>query len=108
MEKDKFEILLEEMRSNFRMAFEGLTGVNQRLDRFDARQDRMESRLDRIEARMDRQESRMERLEDAVLELAGDTRVLKQDVSEIKCILVPIPGTLAAHGLRLTALEGTH
>jgi hypothetical protein len=53
MEKEHFEILLEEMRSNFQLAFEGLDGVNGRLDRIEGWQTTVEGRLeamDRLEA----------------------------------------------------------
>lgn len=38
MKKEYFEILLEEIKHNFQLAFEGLSGVNQRLDRLEAGQ----------------------------------------------------------------------
>jgi hypothetical protein len=49
MEKDHFEILLEEMKSNFRLAFEGLDGVNGRLDRIEAWQTGADGRFDNLE-----------------------------------------------------------
>jgi hypothetical protein len=50
MEKEHFEILLEEMRSNFQLAFEGLDGVNGRLDNLEAGQKEIVGRLDKLEA----------------------------------------------------------
>lgn len=50
MEKNHFEILLEEMKSNFQLAFEGLDGVNGRLDKLEAGQKTILVRLDQLEA----------------------------------------------------------
>lgn len=50
MEKQHFEILLEKMENNFRLAFEGFDGVNRRLDCLEAGQSTTNDRLVRLEA----------------------------------------------------------
>jgi hypothetical protein len=50
MERDHFEILLEEMNNNFQLAFEGLAGVNRRLDTMDDRFSRFEAGLETVKA----------------------------------------------------------
>ena len=49
MKKEHFEILLEEMKSNFQLAFESLDGVNGRLDRIDVWQTTADGRFDNLE-----------------------------------------------------------
>jgi hypothetical protein len=49
MEKEQFEILLEEMKSNFQLAFESLDGVNGRLDRITAWQTGADERFENLE-----------------------------------------------------------
>lgn len=73
MEKEHFEILLEEMRSNFQLAFEGLDGVNGRLDHIEAWQTAVEGRLDGID-----------RLEAGLEVVKTDLEVVKTDVRDMK------------------------
>ena len=84
MEKDHFEILLEEMKSSFRLAFESLDGVNVRLDKTDGRLENIEVRLERVEvgqvaigADLSETRQRVERLE------AGQ-EVIKSDLRDVK------------------------
>jgi chromosome segregation ATPase len=105
MEKDHFEILLEEMKSNFRLAFEGLDGVNVRLDKTDGRLGNIEVRLERVEvgqvsigADLSETNRRVERLEAGQEAIKSDVRetnrrleglesgqeVIKSDLRDVK------------------------
>ena len=48
-ERDNFTVVLEDLRSDFRVFGEGLEMFNQRLDRMDGRFDSIEVRLEAIE-----------------------------------------------------------
>jgi len=87
MEKDHFEILLEEMKSNFRLAFESLDGVNGRLDRIESWQTSVGNRLEAID-----------RLE------AGQ-QVLKSDVRDIKRNMGLLNSIANDHESRLQGVE---
>lgn len=49
MKKDHFEILLEEMRSSFQLAFEGHDGLNGRLEKIEGLVGNIEGRLAKLE-----------------------------------------------------------
>jgi len=115
MEKDHFEILLEEMRSNFQLVFEGLDGVNGRLDSIASWQTTVENRLeaiDRLEAglqvvmsdvrvtnqRFDGLESGFERLE-------SGQEVIKSDVRDIKRNMGLLNSIANDHESRLQGVE---
>ena len=93
MQKNYFEILLEEMNHNFKLAFEGLNGNNQRLDGVIQRMDRFESQQTGMTQHLDKLALKVDRLESGQDEIRQDVGVLKQDVREINQtlgILVPI------------------
>ena len=80
MEKEHFEILLEEMRSNFQLAFEGLDGVNGRLDRIEGWQTTVEGRLEA----MDRLEAGLEVVKIELGSVKTELGVVKTDVRDMK------------------------
>ena len=51
--RDNFTVVLEDLRSDFRVFGEGLEMFNQRLDRMDGRLERMDGRFDSIEVRLE-------------------------------------------------------
>ncbi|MCL5774240.1 MAG: hypothetical protein M1536_07685 [Firmicutes bacterium] len=56
MEDREFAVILEGIRSDFRVFKEGLDLVHQRLDSMEIRMDRLEMRMDKLEMRMDKLE----------------------------------------------------
>jgi len=76
MEKQHFEILLEEMKSNFRLAFEGFEVVNNRLDRLESGQETLKSDVTDVKMHLTRVED--------------DQKVIKSNVKEVKLRLVRV------------------
>jgi DNA anti-recombination protein RmuC len=56
MEKQYFEILLEEINGNVQLVLEGHGQLVDRMDKMGQRMDRIEHRMDSIDQRMDRME----------------------------------------------------
>jgi len=87
MEKEHFEILLEEMRSNFQLAFEGLDGVNGRLDRIEGWQTTVEGRLeamDRLEAGLEVVKIELGSVKTELGSVKTELGVVKTDVRDMK------------------------
>lgn len=84
MEKNHFEILLEEMKSNFQLAFEGLDGVNGRLDRMEAWQNDANDRFDRLETGQEVIKADVRYVKQRTERLEGNQEVIKTDVRDIK------------------------
>ena len=99
-EKQYFEILLEEMRSNFRLAFEGFEIVNNRLDRLESGQANLESDVGVLK-------SDVGVLKSDVGELKSDVRELKSDVRDVKRNMGLINSIASDHETRLQNVENS-
>ncbi len=72
-EKERFEVLMEEMRSQFRIVIEGLTALTQRVER-------LEQRMESLEQRMERLQLDVRRLESAILANTTDVMDLRREL----------------------------
>ena len=75
-EKERFEVLLEEMRSQFRLVLESLSGLTGRVEAVEKRMERLEHRLERVE-------QKMELLQSALLGHSTDVQGLRRDVRSL-------------------------
>jgi chromosome segregation ATPase len=114
MEKNHFEILLEEMKSNFQLAFEGLDGVNERLDRVeswqtvaDGRFDNLEAGQEAIKAELCDVKQRVGHLEASSENVENGQEVIKSDVRDIKRNMGLLNSIANDHETRLQSVEST-
>ena len=114
MKKEHFEILLEEMKSNFQIAFEGLDGVNGRLDRIEAWQTVADGRFDNLEtgqvaikAKLCDVKQRVVNLEASSENLEGGLEVIKSDVRDMKRNQGLLNSIANDHETRLQGVEST-
>ena len=68
-EKERFEVLLEEIRSQLKLALDGITSLSERMDR--------------LEHRMERLEQNVQLLQSAVLANSTDVQGLRRDMRNL-------------------------
>lgn len=73
--RDNFTVVLEDLRSDFRVFGEGLEMVNQRLDRMDGRFDSIEVRLEAIEGELFNIKTQLSNINKTLLNKAEISRV---------------------------------
>ena len=114
MKKEYFEILLEEMKSNFQLAFEGLDGVNGRLDRIeswqtftDGRFDNLEAGQEAIKAELCDVKQRVGHLEASSENVERGQEIIKSNVRDIKGNMGLLNSIANDHETRLQGVEST-
>ena len=83
-ERDQFTVVLESIRSDFRIFGEKLDFIDARLDRIDARLDRIEERIDAIEVRLDKIEARLDKVEMRLDRIEARLDKVELEMSELK------------------------
>lgn len=73
-ERERFQVLLEDIQTSVKVLAEAQGAAVERLDRMDSRFDKLETRFDRQEMRFDRLETRFDGLETRFEVFAGDTQ----------------------------------
>ncbi len=105
MKKEHFEILMEEMKGNFQLAFEGLDVVNRRLGRLEDGQDTLKSDVGVLKTDVSVLKTDVGTLKTDVSVLKTDVGVLKIDVRDIKRDMGSIKTIGFNHESRLHGVE---
>lgn len=112
-EKERFEILLEEMRSNFKSVFETMSFMRIEMNnRFEDTDNKIIEFEKKFTFSIKSLQKDVTVLKDDVKVLKKDVKILKEDVSylkvdvgEIKAQLIPMQGTLSDHEKKFKKLK---
>lgn len=77
--RDQYTVVLEDLRSNFKVFGEGLSLLNNKVDKMDGRLDGIDGRLDGIDDRLDGIDGRLGRVESDLAILKGEVALIRHN-----------------------------
>ena len=86
MEKEHFEVILEDIKGKFDFLVEGFEGIKQRQDKLDSKFDKLDSKVDKLDVKVTVLDQRVDKLERSVGEIQQDVRAIKKDVGILHAV----------------------
>ncbi|PIR40127.1 MAG: hypothetical protein COV33_01375 [Candidatus Zambryskibacteria bacterium CG10_big_fil_rev_8_21_14_0_10_34_34] len=84
IKKDQYTVVLEDLRSNFKVFGESLDLVKDKVDSIDKRVDSIDKRVDSIDKRVDSIDKRVDSIDKRLGGVESDLEILKTEVALIR------------------------